>query len=369
MSETIRTVRVEERETFERFLERCYGSERGFFALDQPELFRDDDEAAACHLAIEKGGRIVSHVGGYPMEIVVGPARVKASGVGNVATLPEERGQGHMSRLMEESIRRWRERDWPLSVLWGDRQRYCHFGYETSGLKYALNISRRSLERNAIEPADVDQADPADPAVVGRIVEFQATLEYRCERPQFALQLQRSGVRVFLGPDGYLLLSRDRVTEIVSPLGREPELVAGVLHWTGRHDVHVDVGPGELQRLRGLLHVMGSWHVGSQGMLRIIDWPGLLAALRPDLERRAQGLPEFATSIGCRWRDDAEWATIAWDGEGLSVEAARGPEPVEIDLPRLTILIFGGPQAGREQLGAFGRLLPVPIHIPALDHV
>jgi predicted N-acetyltransferase YhbS len=369
MSEVIRTVRVAEREEFERFLERCYGSERGFFSLDQPELFRDDEEAAACHLAIEKDGRIVSHVGGYPTEIVIGPARVMASGVGNVATDPDERGKGYMSRLMEESIRRWRERGCALSVLWGNRQRYGHFGYESCGLKYSVEVNRRSLERSAIRAVEVDQADAADPDVVGRIAELHATLEYRCERPQLALQLRRSGVRIFLGPDGYLLLSGDRVTEIVSPTGREPELVAGVLDWTGRGNVHVDIGPGEKARLRRLVDVMSGWHVGTQGMFRIVSWPDLLGALRPLLEHRAQGLPAFTQSIGCRWRDEIEWATITSDGHALSVEAAQGPDGVEIDLPRLTALLFGGPHAGAEELPGLARLLPVPIHIPGLDRV
>ncbi len=369
MSEVIRTVRVDEREEFERFLERCYGSERGFFSLDQPELFRDDDEAAACHLVIEKDGRIVSHVGGYPTEIVIGPARMVASGVGNVATHPDERGRGYMSRLMEESIRRWRERGWPLSVLWGNRQRYCHFGYETCGLKYSIEVNRRSLDRNGIRAVEVQQADATDPDVVSFVAQLHGTLEYRCERPQLALQLRRSGVRIFLGPDGYLLLNRDRVTEIVSPTGREPELVAGVLDWTGWGNVHVDLGPGEKARLRRLVDVMSGWHVGAQGMFRIVNWLGLLAALRPLLEQRAAGLPAFSQSIGCRWQDDVEWATIAWDGQALSVEPAQGPDAVEIGSPRLTALVFGGPHAGAEQLGGFARLLPVPIHIPGLDHV
>ncbi len=369
MSEVIRTVRVDEREEFERFLERCYGSERGFFSLDQPELFRDDDEAAACHLAIERDGRIVSHVGSYPTEIVLGPARVMASGVGNVATHPDERGKGYMSQLMEESIRRWRERGWPLSVLWGNRQRYGHFGYESCGLKYSVEVNRRSLERNGIRPVEVDQADAADPEVVSRIGALHATLEYRCERPQLTLQLQRSGVRIYLGPDGYLLLSGDRVTEIVSPTGREPELVAGVLEWTGRGNVHVDIGPGEKARLRRLVDVMSGWHVASQGMFRIVNWPDLLKALRPLLERHAQELPAFSRSIGCRWRDDIEWATVAWDGQALSVEADGGSDAVEIELPRLTALLLGGPHAGVEQLGGLARLLPVPVHIPGLDHV
>ncbi|NLN18810.1 MAG: hypothetical protein GX162_05980 [Firmicutes bacterium] len=42
---------------------------------------------------------------------------------------------------------------------------------------------------------------------------------------------------------------------------------------------------------------------------------------------------------------------------------------VELCNPRLSGLLFGGPFGDTRQLGLFGHLLPIPIHIPNIDHV
>lgn len=373
MAEVIRTVRLQEREAFERFLERCYGCGWGAFERWGPELLRDDEAAMQHHLVLEADGRLASHVGGYPLELVMGPARVVTAGVGGVGTHPEARGRGYMSRLLEESLRRWREWGWTLSALWGDRQRYGSFGWEIAGLKYAATVSRRSLERHGIQAAEIEEANPRDPCVIEQLRAWHRTLGYRVERPHFDLQLRREGVRVFLGEDGYLLSRGDygdlRVSEIVSPTGREPELIAAAMGRTFAGMAHVEFGPGECGRLARVIGSMSGWHLGNQGMFRILDWPGLLRDLGPLLAEKAAGLPSFLTSVGCRWRDETEWATAEWDGEAFHAKSGRVGEGIEIDLPTLTGLLLGGPYPDPPGLGLFGRLLPVPVHVPAMDHV
>ena len=373
MPEMIRSARRDEREGFMRFLERCYGSGRGAWVRWQPHLFMEEAEWEDYHLVLEDGGRIVSHVGGYPLPLVMGPTRVTAAGVGNVATLPGERGKGHMSRLLEESIRLWRERGWNLSALWGDRQRYLSFGWERCGTTYTAHLSRRSLERNGVEPAEVEEVDPTDAAVATRVAELHRSIPYRVERPRPDLMLRREGLRVFLGPDGYLLSHGDygdlRVSEIASPGDRAPELILGALDWASTGSANVDMGPGDIDRLMRVVDAMGGWGSGSLGMLRIVHWPGLARDLQPLLQERAEGLPAFRKSVGCRWRDDVEWATVDWDGETLAIDEGTNAAPVEVELPRLTALVFGGPLAGAEKLGPLARLLPLPVHVHSLDHV
>ena len=373
MSEIIRVLRVEEREVFERFLERCYGCGWGAFSRWGPEVFRDDEASMQCHLVLEVDGRIASAVGGYPMALVMGPARVSLVGVGNVSTDPSMRGRGYMSRLLEASIRLWRERGWTLSPLWGDRQRYGSFGWESCGLKYSIAANRRSLERVGIQPAEVEEVNPRDPSVVEQVQSLHATLPFRIDRPRFDLKLHREGVRVFLGPDGYLLSHGDygdkRISEIVSPTQREPELIGGMLNRTHSGAAHVECGPGDLDRLARVTSVMSGWQIGPQGMVRILDWPRLLHELQPLLAERAACLPSFTASIGCRWQGQTEWATVEWDGATLAVGPKRAGEGIEVDLPVLTGILLGSPHAMPAELRPFARLLPVPVHVPTLDRV
>ncbi|MCX7599132.1 MAG: GNAT family N-acetyltransferase, partial [Armatimonadetes bacterium] len=209
MGELIRTVQPEEREEFLRFLERCYGHGRGFFERAYPDRCCAGEDASRTLLVIEKNGQIVSHVGIFEMDVVVGPARFKCGGIGGVATLPEERGHGYMSRLMQEAVRRMREGGWPLSVLWGDRQRYSSFGYESAGLLYVLRVTRRGLGWEKIQPAPIEEPDARDSATVEFLRQAHATMEYRVERPRLDLQVLRPHVRLFTGDDGYLISRRE----------------------------------------------------------------------------------------------------------------------------------------------------------------
>jgi len=375
MSEIVRTVRAEEREPFLRFLERCYGHGRGFFERVYPDRCRPEEDATRTLLVIEKDGRIVSHVGVFEMEVVVGPARFRCGGIGAVATLPEERGKGYMSRLMEEAVQRMRDWGWPLSVLWGDRQRYSSFGYETAGVLHILRVTRRTLGWQALHPAPVEERDPRDPAAVEFVRQVHATMEYRVERPWLDLQLLRPQVRLFTGPDGYLLSRREVAgdlagVEVVSPTGREAELILGALDITFGNAADVEL-PASGACLHRLARVMDHyWQARPQGMFRIVDWPALLTALAPWFAQRAAtvGVPAFSTVIGCRWKQEVQWARVTWDGQDLGVEKVTAPG-IEVEARELAGLLLGGPHGDPACLGPLGMLLPVPVHIPSLDHV
>ncbi|MGD9519387.1 MAG: enhanced intracellular survival protein Eis [Armatimonadota bacterium] len=381
MPEVLRTVRLEEAEQFERFLERCYGFWPGFFSSAHPDRAERTDDNCRCYLVLERDGRIVSHVGTFPMDIVVGPARVRCGGVGAVATLPEERGRGYMSRLMEESVRRMRDDGMTLSVLWGDQQRYEIFGYETCGMLYRVRVTRRSLEREHVSPVAVRELDPGSDEAPEVLAPLHARLPYRVERPKLALQLKRRDARVFVTDepgretDGYLITDRSWggnmvIKEIYSRSGREAALIPSMLDITRASSAEVELGPGESEKLERLLAVSCYWGAHPQGMFRIVDWGGLLRDLRPVLEVQCVGLPPFRLAVGCHWAEEVEWATVEWDGAEMGVEPGwEAADGVEMGLRELTAAVLGGPHPHRTQLGLLGRALPVPLHIPSLDHV
>ncbi|MBC7287337.1 MAG: GNAT family N-acetyltransferase [Armatimonadetes bacterium] len=378
MTEIIRTVRPEEREEFERFLERCYGHWRGYFTCTYPDLAEASKTDTSPYLVIEKDGRIVSHVGTHRMTAIVHECQLPCGGIGGVATLPEERGQGYMSRLMEESIRRMREWGIVFSALWGDQQRYQNYGYETCGLKYTLTVTRRACERAGIQAARVEEVDPADRASAEAVARFQSLVPCRIDRPLHVLaaKLRRPSARLFLSGDGYVLATRGtardlQVMEVASQSGHEAELILGALDISFGSTATVDMGPDEGERMTRLLRAAARWSCSPQAMLRIIDLAGLLEAVRPLLQRRAAGLAPFAVSVGCQWQDEMQWATVEWDGR-TALAVTRGcmsENRVTAPVRQLTAWLFGGPHAGRETLGPLAHLLPIPVHFPALDHV
>ena len=79
--------------------------------------------------------------------------RFSCTGIGNVASHPEKRGQGTMKALMNAAVSDMIKDGIDLSVLSGKRHRYNHFGYEKcSGMRY-FNLSARTVFAVMPEPA------------------------------------------------------------------------------------------------------------------------------------------------------------------------------------------------------------------------
>ena len=373
MAERIRTVQLGEWEEFQNFLERCYGHSRGFFPRHYPQLYRQDEDALACFFVLEKDGKIVSHVGLFPLECVAFGCRVKVGGIGGVSTLPEERGKGYMSRLLRHVIAQMKDRGWPLSGLGGDRQRYNAFGWEVAGLKYTLRFTRRSMDRAEVRPTEVREVMPEE--AVFEVERLLRTLPLRVERRQASPILRKPGIRAWLSEDGYLLSKGEgfgsvQVLELASPTGREPELVRAVVEQCFGAEAVLQVSAWDRERLKRLLPPAAWWNAEPDWVYRIVDLAGLLEAYRGWLEGRAKWVASLELSLGFKFQDEVQQATIfVRDGK---VEIARGrrAEPyVELDALEGVRLLLGGPSPEREEVAGLSGLLPLPVHIPILDHV
>jgi predicted N-acetyltransferase YhbS len=370
MSEEIRFIKADEYQELMRFLERAYGHGRGFFIRNSPRLRAKVEESS---LILKSEDKIAGHVGIYPLELVVGPSTIIAGGIGAVGVDPKTRGRGYMSNLMERSIQVMEERKMPLSVLWGNRQRYMHFGYEVCGQKYQLDFDRRSIARAGIEPMEVEEVDPCDETVVKRIRKLHATLNHRVVRHWLEI-LSKPKVRVFMGVGGYLISLNEYkgdlvLQEVVSPNGKEAELILGAMDWTFAEKASLEMEPITTPSQRQLLAATSSWRKVPQGMFRIINWPDLCQSLSPYFAQEAKGLPAFELAIGCSWKGNQQIATLTWDGSTFTTTPGKETEQyIELEEPQLVTTLLGGPYAVNN-LGLFGKLLPVPIHIPNIDHV
>lgn len=376
MSEEVRTVRVEEFCDFMRFLERCYGHSRDFFLRAYPHLYRPDPEACACCHVVAREGRIVSHVGLFPIEVVVAGVRLPLGGIGGVATLPEERGKGHMSRLLRHAIELMRRSGCLVSGLGGDRQRYNAFGWEWAGLAVHLTFSRRSVDRAQVEPVEIQEVRPDE--ALDAVAGFHMLQPCHVRRPKLALQLRMQGVRLWVAQDGYVLASGESpapptILELVSGSGREAGMVRALLDASRAGEVHWHrFSAWDHERLARLLPCVSSWTTGSDWSYRINDLPGLLVACRPVLEQRAACLRDFDVSLGIREHDRVDEATIALRNGDLELSSGRSSHTyVELDPVAAVRLFLGGPSApaGCGVPQALHALLPLPVHVPPLDHV
>jgi predicted N-acetyltransferase YhbS len=375
MMTTVRNARLEEFDDLMAFLNRSFGMALGAFERSYPHLYRPTQALCDSAFVVERQGRIVSHVGLYPIETIVRGSEVPIGGIGAVATERAERGEGHMTRLLYRVIEEMRERGYCLSWLGGDRQRYNAFGWERAGMTYELVFSLRSLDRSGVPAAEIVGRRPDEMAPV--VERYQHMVAFYTHRPDLPLQLSKPDLWLWASEDGYVLVRGPAygplsILELVSASGQEAVLVRAVLEWTGRDKITWELCAGDDERLVRLLPCAAHWRAGGWPMYRIVDLSRFLSAVKPTLSRRARGLRDFQLAIGIQEHDRTDVATIILrDGEVEIVPGQQAQQYVAWSPVRAARLILGGPPiAPLEELPPqLTALLPVPVFVPALDHV
>ncbi|MDE6585066.1 MAG: GNAT family N-acetyltransferase [Clostridia bacterium] len=120
--------------------------EQGFdFSAIMPKVYGAGKEFWKIHHVIECGGKIVSLAGNLPCEINVNGKAYKFSIVGTVSTLPECRGKGYMSALMNDIVRDSMNKQYVFSTLTGLRNRYRHFGFDKYTTVYKFVFEQQTV--------------------------------------------------------------------------------------------------------------------------------------------------------------------------------------------------------------------------------
>jgi predicted acetyltransferase len=135
-----------------------------------PDEIRDEELEFIRVVSVD--GRIVSCLTILPMQIYIAVAKVPMGGIGQVATLAEERNKGYASALMRDTLRELRRRGLCTSALFPfSFSYYRKFGYELGG-NHCQFWSRPAnipafRERQHCRPASGD----GDLALIGQLYE------------------------------------------------------------------------------------------------------------------------------------------------------------------------------------------------------
>lgn len=141
----IRNMRPEEREGLLELIEVAFNFPKDYLINNYPRYWMGEFFKAENKFIAKENGKIVGHVGLFPMDFIVGKDRIKAGGIGGVATHPDYRNRGYMGKLLELTIKEMKEQEIAVSPLWGDPIRYGNYGW-TSAVRYVeAHITKRSL--------------------------------------------------------------------------------------------------------------------------------------------------------------------------------------------------------------------------------
>lgn len=293
-----RVARAGETRQLRKFLNRIFadGCPAGM-EKEYPHLYGDmEKNLDFCHV-ITFRGRIVAHVGIYPLNFVVGERRVLAGGIGAVCTDESHRGKGLMSELLEHSTHWMRGHGMPLSILWGDAVRYGRFGWRVAGMQVRIGLHNRALPALAKYRGRVLKTAGGE-AVADELYALHQKLRFRVARgrEEFGLIMGKIGRRIYTARAGKRITAYCMVRS--SSGGRQGRAVHAIDEWAGsgsgilsildsllRSDagsrVDISLPAARLSWWTDLLKGVDSWglDICGLGQIKIIDRDPVLNGL------------------------------------------------------------------------------------------
>jgi predicted N-acetyltransferase YhbS len=375
MPTEIRHVRAEEFEDFMRYVERAFGHSKAFFERAYPHLYQPTETALEWAYIVDENGKIVSHVGLYPIETVTAGVPLSIGGIGAVSTTPAARGKGYMTQLLNHVIDEMRRIGYPVSWLGGDRQRYNTFGWELASPVYRLDFSQRSLRWHNVDPVAVQEVLPEE--AIEALRRYQTLPACHTTRPNLARQMQKMDLRFWVAEDGYAILGGQgrghiHILELVSASGREAGMIRAMLEWNFGDRASWELSMWDETRLARLLPVTSYWSGSSTTMYRINDLAQLLLGAQDFLNTRAAALRDFDVTLRIKERDRTTATTLTVENGTVHIEpGGAASSSVELDPVEAARLLLGGPSTQMQPTLPLGlaALLPVPAYVLPFDHV
>lgn len=371
--------RPEDYDSIIEIAEECFPKDRdsGGMLPRWPHCFRKDKIQNS--LIIKDGDRIVSHVGCIDQTVMLGKKDVRVAGISTVSTLPNYRGRGLMTKLLQYLIPFVQKEGYALSDLGGDRVRYGRFEWEPAGRMWQYTVTPRSLGAKK-KPVGVEISRyTGKPKEVDLTLQLQTSQLVGLKRdPELhRMLLGRHGKEVYVAwkkssLDSYAVVDRQEKHCRIEEFGGTPE---------GLHAMFGDLVDSGIEStsmavpwahpLNGKLREISSgWSLGCLRMMKIINLYATLKAFSEQLSSRYQeigfkgnrnvalGLDGTATQVELDFSEDGVSVT--------QIEAQRGT----IVLPerKMVQMLFGpGPPETvtplPRQTEFLGALLPVDFFI------
>ncbi len=119
-----------------------------------PKLYLDKHNPAEHNVIVKKDGKIKAAVGLYYNSLYLCGETLKTAGIGNVAVLPTERGNGYMKDCMNFAVDDIKKSGADFAFLDGQRQRYGYFGFDRGGIAVTLTVTKANIRHTFGENAE-----------------------------------------------------------------------------------------------------------------------------------------------------------------------------------------------------------------------
>ncbi|MGY8825613.1 MAG: GNAT family N-acetyltransferase [Candidatus Latescibacterota bacterium] len=345
-----------------------------------PHLYRENKEHISRHLVLRDGGKIIGQLAIHPVLIRIEGLLLCAGGIGTVATHPERRGQGIMSRLLEAAKPIMCERGYDISILGGDRQRYGWFGWENAGTKTVFRLTERSVGRPSPAERGIElvRNPPLTPALCRRlkkendrrkmgVVRLPREIESIFRRTSRDLWVARDGRRF-----AYLVLGgarhQARPYERIDEAGGDTDLVRSALRLIMTRyklkSLHAIASPDPLDA-QLYEPISSEWSQGHDMMVKILNARSLFEKLEPlvcEKIRRGGTVGSFSFIDG----KGEQWGEVN--------AGSKRSQKLVLSERELVRMLFGQGalqqmwQASKE-MESLAHALPLKLFVPPLNHI
>ncbi|MGB9857029.1 MAG: GNAT family N-acetyltransferase [Dictyoglomaceae bacterium] len=122
--------------------------------IEFPLLFSKDNLENL--LIIKENGKIVSHFGSLPQELIILGNFIPVGCIGSVCTHPNYRGKGYASILLKEIERRLKHKKIPLMLISGTRALYTRGGSKKVGRLFVYELESIPMREDVDVKEEID---------------------------------------------------------------------------------------------------------------------------------------------------------------------------------------------------------------------
>ena len=328
---------------------------------------------ACLHAVAAEAGRLTGTIAMLPVEARLSPSLRPLRGgyIGSVAVHPRFRGAGIMRSLMAMQIAKARAREYDFMALGGQRQRYRHYGFETSCGVVRFSLNRSNARHDMPQGGEFSfeaVTGPGHPAL-----SFMAALHekqpFSCLRPRdrfFETLLTYGGVPWAIKKGdawaGYLVRLDDSVIELA--LENESDLSGVLGAWLRQEGSCALLCPaGMTRRLQCLDEIAEGAELADSQMIKVLNWEKVLEAA---FQCRAENAPLPEGRRVLRVESLGAWALEAKDGSVTVTPAEEGAELV-LSEQKAVSLLFSPLTAWLSPDPLLRAWLPLPMYFPIPD--
>lgn len=250
------------------------------------------------HHVIRKEGKIKALIDSYPINIRMNDSNydelcLKGEYIGTVCVHPKSRGKGYMIKLMQEAEKNAIEMGTDIMLLYGNRHRYQHYGFDCAGMRYNFSIDYRNAKhasRNLMQLADnniesdecycFEKADDECEFWDDMYEMYSKRTVTARDYEDFKYCLKTNGAEpyVILLEDefiGYFVLSKEGKNIIefeVDEIEVLPHIIYDMMSEFGMDSIGVSVGTDEIEKIQELNNIADYYNLCTLNLVKILNY-------------------------------------------------------------------------------------------------